>query len=434
MEINKHTKQNYRTEYREKLGNRYFKQIIGNKIMDPKLGAYNTEDSSTEHRTLARNKRASGFGRSLYEFDHFDIEVEAAILDADNLPLVFEESFLRNAESFDPVSLKENTKEEVTEETLLEDMSETILDESPERRMLDTQLWSSSMSGSEQEIIPAFSLSSRSSNLYSLTAPVNKAKFVFLSHGFQGSAYDCLKLKHFFAIQRTDIYFHNVKCNEREKTTQKIDLLGEMFAVEVRGILKDFAKNDRIQSISFIGHSQGGLIIRAALPFLKEEFGKYFQAFVTLSTPHLGVASGDSFLVGAGFNLMTSWKKFDALMQMGMKDHEVPTNTFLYQLSIKTGLELFKEVLLISSPQDTYSPYDSSRIQSSKTNSSSGAYSEMVNNLLNKVQAKCLRRVDVCLKFEKASLDRFIGRAAHIALISNSRLIELLSYRYAELL
>jgi Putative serine esterase (DUF676) len=447
-DINKHIKGGLRAEFRERLGHRYYKQIIGKKIIDPELGPYNNHDSATEHRNIARSKRNTEFGRSLLEFDPFEIELESTIIEADNLPIVFEESFIRIDEE-----IHQKIKTIATNHTQalkIDKQAHLIpgLHQGPHSMDHSINVTSTSFSDpwSTAMISPSTTLtlsspisnSSRQAHLSIMRSASDseslKSRFVFLSHGFQGSAHDCLKLKHYFALQRPDVYFHNVKCNAQEKTTQNIGHLGEMFAVEVRTVLRDFLKKDVIETISFIGHSLGGLIIRAALPLLREEFGKWFQAYMTLSTPHLGVGSGDSFLVGAGFNLMTSWKKFDSLLQMGMKDAEQPKQTFLYQLSTKPGLESFREVILISSPQDTYSPYDSSRIQSSKTNSGAPIYFEMVENLMNKIRADSLKRVDVCMKFEKASLDRFIGRAAHIALIANGKLIELLSYRYARAL
>ena len=322
VDINRHIKTEARSEFRERLRNRYFKQIIGKKTVDPELGPNNLSDSSTEHRTIARGKRASGFGGGLLDFDPFDIEMETTITEAENIPIVFEENFIRIDEQTHEQIKKIATKQmEKAEEE--ERMSLGLLDEtsdSIQRSIKDP--WSTRIS--HEPLTP--------SSILSTSVPITQQKpkgftklhgrFVFLSHGFQGSKHDCLKLKHFFALQRPDLYFHIVQCNGQEKTTQKIEILGEAFANEVRTVLLDFSRREGIQSISFIGHSQGGLIIRAALKHLREEFGKHFQALVTLSTPHLGVASGDSFLVGAGFNIMTSWKKFDSLLQMGMKDSE----------------------------------------------------------------------------------------------------------------
>lgn len=123
---------------------------------------------------------------------------------------------------------------------------------------------------------------------------------------------------------------------------------------------------------------------------------------------------------------------------MGLKDSDNYKDTFLYRLSNKEGLDWFCEIILISSPQDTYSPYDSSRIQLSKVNSynksTQNIYGSMVENISNRIRKHKLRRVDVCMKFAKSSLDTFIGRAAHIALITDGMLLDALAVRYASLL
>ena len=54
--------------------------------------------------------------------------------------------------------------------------------------------------------------------------------------------------------------------------------------------------------ISFIGHSLGGLIIRACLPEL-EKFSRKMWAFVTLSSPHLGYLYSIDFFYRVKLNL-----------------------------------------------------------------------------------------------------------------------------------
>ena len=159
---------------------------------------------------------------------------------------------------------------------------------------------------------------------------------------------------------------------------------------------------------------------------------------MTFSTPHLGVSAGDSKLVETGFNILTQWMKHTSLKQMGMKDDTDLRKSFMYKLSRNEGLRWFKEVILISSPQDTYSPFDSSRIQVSKINTSdsktSSIFNEMVQSIVESIKCHRIRRVNICMKFKKSSIDTFIGRAAHIALITDGILLQTLSYRYSDLL
>lgn len=46
-----------------------------------------------------------------------------------------------------------------------------------------------------------------------------------------------------------------------------------------------------------------------------------------------------------------------------MTDAKNIEQTTLYQLSMQKGLEFFKNIILVSSFQDQYAPFDSARIQ-----------------------------------------------------------------------
>ena len=131
---------------------------------------------------------------------------------------------------------------------------------------------------------------------------------------------------------------------------------------------------------------------------------------------------------------MTSWKDFKSLRQMGMSDEKVPEQTFLFELSQARGFEWFQHIILVCSPQDTYSPFESSRIQVTGKNSKHPqVFKKMIENLMSRIRGD-LRRVDVCMKFPKKSIDTFLGRAAHISLINDGVLLESLCYRYSEFL
>lgn len=135
---------------------------------------------------------------------------------------------------------------------------------------------------------------------------------------------------------------------------------------------------------------------------------------------------------------MTTWMKSASLKQLGLQDATDLRQTVLHKLSQDDGFDWFREIILFSSPQDSYSPFDSSRIQLSKVNHSDPKtrpiFKEMVQSLLGKIRSNRIRRVNICMKFPKSSIDTFIGRAAHIALITDGQLLDMLSVRYAELL
>lgn len=69
--------------------------------------------------------------------------------------------------------------------------------------------------------------------------------------------------------------------------------MGKNLASEVSMFISDWCPGSCLGRISFIGHSLGGLIIRAALPHLEEYANKMFT-FMTFSSPHLGYIFSNS--------------------------------------------------------------------------------------------------------------------------------------------
>lgn len=107
-----------------------------------------------------------------------------------------------------------------------------------------------------------------------------------------------LNMKHYFSLKYPSNYYLCAKANE-EDTDTDINLMGIKLANEVKNFVKIYTIKGSINRISFVGHSMGGLIIRAALPYL-QEYRAMMGCYMTVSTPHLGVNKGDSRLVEFG--------------------------------------------------------------------------------------------------------------------------------------
>lgn len=60
---------------------------------------------------------------------------------------------------------------------------------------------------------------------------------------------------------------------------------------------------------------------------------------------------------------MQKWKKSGSLHQLALKDAQDIRKTFIYQLSLKSNLQKFRNVLLAGSTQDRYVPWHSARIE-----------------------------------------------------------------------
>ncbi|KAG7500625.1 hypothetical protein JOB18_024797 [Solea senegalensis] len=189
--------------------------------------------------------------------------------------------------------------------------------------------------------------------------------------------------------------------------------------------------NLTIGRISFIGHSLGNVIIRSVLT--RPRFRCYLpklHTFLSLSGPHLGTLYNSSTLVSTGLWLMQKLKKSGSLLQLTFRDHVDPRKTFLYLLSQKPGLQFFKNVVLVASPQDRYVPFHSARIEMCKTalkdKTTGPVYTEMINNLLQPlVGAKeCqLIRQNVFHALPNTA-NTLIGRAAHIAVLDSELFLE----------
>lgn len=96
---------------------------------------------------------------------------------------------------------------------------------------------------------------------------------------------------------------------------------------------------------------------------LLEDLKDKFHNFITLSSPHLGYLYNQSTIVDAGMWLLKTWRKSICLTQLRMSDNSDLEKTFMFKLSETKGLEWFKNVILVSSYQDSYAPFDSARIQ-----------------------------------------------------------------------
>jgi len=83
--------------------------------------------------------------------------------------------------------------------------------------------------------------------------------------------------------------------------------------------------------LSFIGHSLGGLIIRAALPYL-DCYSSKMHLFMTFSSAHLGYMNS-SRLIDTGMWLMRQWKRSKCLQELSLADAPDIKDSFIFKLS-----------------------------------------------------------------------------------------------------
>ncbi|CDW80262.1 serine [Stylonychia lemnae] len=253
-------------------------------------------------------------------------------------------------------------------------------------------------------------------------------------HGFQGNACDMRLLRNNIALLFPEAMFLSSNANE-DYTEGDIFEMGVRLSQEVNSYISQYCPGSSLGKISFIAHSLGGLIVRAALPFLEEHSDKMYNYF-TLSSAHLGYMFTQSKIVDAGMWLLKTWRKSKCLQQLRMSDNKNLEETTLYKLSEFKGLNWFKHIVLVSSYQDSYAPFESARIQicnkAANDASRGNIYIKMARNLLSNLPVDVLYRIDVDFRIAEKNLDSFIGRTAHIQFLECQNVMRMLIYRFKE--
>lgn len=226
-----------------------------------------------------------------------------------------------------------------------------------------------------------------------------KAHLVVLVHGYQATHKDMRIMQNFLAKIIPHTIFLASKSNEKMKNKTLQDM-GNNLAEEVTQFCQ---KQKNISKISFIGHSLGGVIIRAALHKMEALKPKLFT-FVSLSSPHLGCLQNKSTLVKIGMNILELGKD-KVISTLQMTDAKNFRDTFLYKLAQQDRLYWFNNLILVSSPQDKWVPYSSARIQPERpplinngVNDKDVNIFEMAEMIWDKVDNDMIVRIDVDLR------------------------------------
>lgn len=156
-----------------------------------------------------------------------------------------------------------------------------------------------------------------------------------------------------------------LSCVSNEDKTEKTDIteMGKNLASEVLDYLDALSEEDasfQLGRITFVCHSLGGLISRAALPHLSMLKDKMY-GFFSISVPHLGAIGHQKPITKVGLFILK--KTNHALSQLSLSDARKYEDTKVFQLASDCGLSWFRHLVLVSSHQDGYVPYDSARIQ-----------------------------------------------------------------------
>ena len=254
----------------------------------------------------------------------------------------------------------------------------------------------------------------------------DKLHLFVMVHGFLGRSIDLKLFKDSISSFNPKAVFLMSKANEG-KSHNDIEDMGKRLACEIMTYLYEYFADNILDSISFIGFSLGGVVIRAALPHLYEYKDK-MKMFMTLNSPHLGCPSGDSAIVDAGRWVFMKMKKSYCLKQLSLRDHKDITKTFLYNLATAPGIEWFEYFIMLSCSQDKMVPFESARVEYGR-HISGNHLSHMSREIFGRLENTNIVRVNC--NFGK-KIEKFMGRNAHLKVLESSAMQSLLLYRYAE--
>ncbi|KAF7048282.1 hypothetical protein CFC21_057076 [Triticum aestivum] len=274
---------------------------------------------------------------------------------------------------------------------------------------------------------------------------------VIFVHGFQGHHLDLCLIRNQWLLRDPGAECLLSETNE-DRTYGDFKEMGRRLANEVVSFLKNkldkYSRHGgcRELKLSFVGHSIGNVIIRSALSEPKlQPFLKNLYTYMSISGPHLGYWYSSNSLFNSGLWLMKRLKGLQCMHQLTFTDEQDPQNTFFYKLCKLKTLENFKNIILVSSPQDGYVPYHSARIDlcpaSSSDSSKKGqVFTEMLNNCLDQIRAptsetRVFMRCDVSFdqSTQRRDLNSFVGRAAHVEFLENDTYARFIMWSFPEL-
>ncbi|KAG9129466.1 hypothetical protein Leryth_013059 [Lithospermum erythrorhizon] len=276
-------------------------------------------------------------------------------------------------------------------------------------------------------------------------------KIVVFVHGFQGHHLDLRLIRNQWLLVDPKIEFLMSEANE-EKTSGDFREMGHRLAQEVTAFIKK--KMDKVSrsanlksiKISFVGHSIGNVILRTALTeSIMEPYLGFLHTYVSVSGPHLGYLYSSNSLFNSGLWLLKKLKGTQCIHQLTFTDDPDLRKTFLFNLCKQKTLDNFKNIILISSPQDGYVPYHSARIETCQA--STGDHSkkgklflEMLNECLDQIRApspepRVFMRCDVNFdtSLQGRNINTMIGRAAHIEFLESDAFARFIMWSFPEL-
>ena len=353
-----------RSDFHSKLQTRFFEFVKINTLTVENYFKLGQHQPAEKHIKIADKLRNSKFFTDLYEFQKFNVENKTLFKKPQWNPFFFQDNY-----EYKPLGKKKPNRD-LSHCSLFNENHSTLKDKISFKTLYQKKLISK-----------------------------KKPHLVILVHGYQCSRYDMRVFQNFLAKILPDCISFASTANENMEG-KSIQDMGRDLAKEVFQLTKIHSKLVRI---SFVGHSLGGIIIREALTHLKDLRSLFFS-FLSLSVPHLGCRKNKSVLVSLGMKYLKKFKKDKVISQLQLDDASEMRESFLYNLAKKDCIHWFRNVVLVSSPQDSYVPYFSARIQSKPPNGRSKSdliCFEMSKLIWKKMENEVIVRLDIDIRSQQ---------------------------------
>jgi len=180
--------------------------------------------------------------------------------------------------------------------------------------------------------------------------------------GYKGDADDVKLLRNHLAAVLPETHFYSptvncLHCNDLYRA-------GVRLSQEIASCIENLEKEAGcgLARLSFVAYATGGLIVRMALPWLRE-YDDRFSVLFTLSTPHLGLLPASlSLFRRLMFSLARTWFPDPMLETLALADARYSQEATLYRFTADATLEKFSSVVLTSLLEDSRFPHDSTSV------------------------------------------------------------------------
>ena len=246
-------------------------------------------------------------------------------------------------------------------------------------------------------------------------------------HGLQGNQFDLRLYRIHLEMCLPGYRFEFLMSqNNQADTFCDFNLMTDRLQDEVLEHLKDRRLPAKI---SFFTASLGAIIVRNLLtrPGIVHLLPR-LCLFMTICGPHLGTQHQTG-VVSAGMWFLRKYYQSQSLLQLSLKDTPEPNDSFLFRLNHRPTFRHFSHVVLVSSTQDRYVPFQSAKLMPCGSNSDNSVLKQVMDdmcaNVLQEMEQAKVNMVRVTVHHSlPTNTDSVIGRAAHIAMLDNELFVE----------